>query len=326
MIEQNLDQSDATVSVIIPAHNEEKMLGALLASLAVLQFPRERLQIIVVDHESSDATADVARQGGAQVVTKKGGTISSVRNCGAAVASGQVLAFVDADCTVAEDWINKALPHLSDSTVGLVGSPYLMPAHPQTWVRKVLQKQADVRPRLSAAKWLPAGNMFIRRDVYWESSGFDESLTTCEDVDLCFRISQRYRVIADADIRCWHYGEPKNLREVFRKELWRGRDNLGGAFRHGLQLYEIPSLLLPLYFLFLSVLVVILIGISVLTNWEGSRLIAWMSIALLLPLVMIAGVTAFRSGDWHHLPHFAVFYAIYFWARGLAPFYEWRNT
>src|SRR5262245_48925925 len=127
------------ISIIVPARNEEKALGDLLASLQAQKAPNVAIEIIVVDHESTDDTKRVALQGGARVVTKRGGTISSVRNLGASVATGDILAFVDSDCTVAEDWLAAALPHLREPSVGVVGSYYLMPPHPPTWVRRVLQ-------------------------------------------------------------------------------------------------------------------------------------------------------------------------------------------
>jgi len=326
MPERTPSEAGQRVSIVIPAHNEEGNLSALLASLAGLEFPREKLEIIVVDHESNDATREVGLRGGARVLTKKGGTIASVRNFGAATASGQLLAFLDADCTVAEDWLSKALPHFADPRVGAVGSYHLVPLDPPTWVRKVLQKQIEARPRVAEATWLPSGNMLIRREVFWECHGFDESLTTCEDVDLSYRIAQKHKIIADMSIRCWHHGEPRTLWEAIQKELWRGRDNFFGIFRHGLKLVEIPSLLLPLYFvgtmgLFLaSSLLVALNG--------GGKLwcITVSGAAFFSPLLAMAGLMSVRSGALRYLPHFAVYYAAYFLARGLAPLYKWQNT
>lgn len=324
--EHKVIRNDVLVTIIIPAHNEAQTLGGLLASLAELQFPREQLEIIVVDHESDDGTINVARRGGARVVTKRGGTISSVRNHGASAAAGQILAFVDADCTVAEDWLDRALPHFTEFDVGAVGNYHLTPAQPATWVRRVLQVQSEKRQKTTSLRWLPAGNILVRSDVFRECNGFDESLTTCEDVDLSYRIAQKYRVVVDTNIRCWHHGEPTNLWEVFRKELWRGRDNFRGVFRHGLQLAEVPSLLLPLYFLSLFFLLGVLVGTAALTKWEATQAIMWISVAALAPLVMLAGVIAVQCRCLHYLPHFTVFYAVYFLARGLAPLYEWRNV
>lgn len=312
------------VSIIIPARNEEAHLGQLLESIAKLQYPADALEVIVVDHSSTDDTPGVAARYGARVLVKQGGTISSVRNYGARAARGKVIAFVDADCTVAPDWATCAVMHFQDPSVGAVGSYHLMPDAPATWVRKVLQRQAMARPRMEQATWLPSGNMFVGKAVYDACGGFDESLTTCEDVDISYRISRRYRVIADDRIRCWHHGEPIGIRDMFRKELWRGRDNFSGAFRHGFRVSELPSLFLPTYMVlavlgFLGAVIGALLGSMVV--W----LVLVAVLAFLIPLAAVAVVLSVRSGDITYAGHFAAFYAVYLIARGLAPLYHWRN-
>jgi glycosyltransferase involved in cell wall biosynthesis len=318
----NLDNGVA-VSIVIPARDEEENLSALLASLASLDFPRERLEIIVVDHESTDRTGEIARSAGARVLLKTGGTISSARNFGASRAAAQILAFLDADCTVAEDWLERALGYFADTKVGIVGSYYVVPLEPSTWVRRVLQAQTVARPRSSEGKWVPAGNMLIRKKVYWECGGFDESLVTCEDVDLCYRVAQKYRVIEDTAIRCFHHGEPKTLRQVFRKELWRGRDNLLGVLRHGLRWDEVPSLVLPLYAVVTLGLFLSSPLLGALTHW-GAWTVLGAGGLFLLPLVLLAALTGIRAGDVRCVPQLTLLFGVYFLARGLAPFYRWR--
>src|ERR1051325_10153802 len=163
------------VSVVIPARNEEIHVGDLLASLEALDFSREHLEIIVVNHDSNDGTSAIARKAGARVVDKHGGSIASARNAGARQAAGDVIAFIDADCTVAKDWLNVALPHFSDPRAGAVG---------EGWPpRRVLRKQAEIQAGSSRRRWLSSGNMLVRRPVFFEVGEFDEALGTCEDVD-----------------------------------------------------------------------------------------------------------------------------------------------
>jgi len=313
------------VSVIIPARNEAVGLVPLLGSLAALEFSGEQLEVIVVDHESTDETGRIAREWGARVLNKTGGTISSVRNFGAAAAQGEIFAFLDADCAVESDWLTKAMAHFDDPGVGAVGSHHLIPLDPPTWVRQVLQKEMEARPRLSEGTWLPSGNMLVRRDVFREVNGFDESLVTCEDVDLSYRVGLRHRLVADMEIRCWHFGAPTTLWEVFRKELWRGHDNFVGAVRHGLRLTELPSLVLPIYF----VSVLFALGVTATRLWlTGSGHPSWVLLsggAFLGPLVALAVLMSARSGDLRYVPQFTILYSAYFLARSLAPFRAWRN-
>jgi cellulose synthase/poly-beta-1,6-N-acetylglucosamine synthase-like glycosyltransferase len=313
------------VSIVIPARNEEKNLAALLLSLKALDFPTDSREIIVVDHVSSDNTRAVAAGLGARVLTTSGATISSVRNFGAAAASGEILAFVDADCTVTPDWLRTALPYFSDCRVGLVGSHYIIPTQPSTLVRKVRLIQARTRPDLIEGAWVPAGNMLIRREVFNAHGGFNESLVTCEDVDICYRIARTHRVIADKRIGCYHEGEPQTLRELFRKELWRGRSNYQGIWEHGIVARELPSLILPIYFLcsLLGFLASLLQGI-----WTGVMTWAtvWCGAAFFIPLFAVAVRMSLHSRQPRYVLHCMVFYGTYFLARSLSPLYTWKHA
>jgi cellulose synthase/poly-beta-1,6-N-acetylglucosamine synthase-like glycosyltransferase len=320
-----MSRDPMTVSIIIPARNEAAHLPALLTSLARLDYSKGSMEIILVDHESTDDTPRLAREAGAKVVAHHGGTISSVRNRGAQVATGDVLAFLDADCTVDGAWLTTALCHFADPQVGAVGSYHVVPLDPPTWVRQVLQKQIEARPQLSEPNWLPSGNMFVRRDAFMQCGGFDESMATCEDVDLSYRLAQRYRLVADARIRCWHHGEPRTLWEVFRKELWRGRDNLIGAFRHGIRVSEIPSLVLPMYF---TGALLCLLATPVVWTAKSSWVAWWLlgsSLALFGPICLLSGLLSMRSGTARFFFQFAAYFLTYFLARGIGPAYAWRN-
>ena len=312
------------VSVVIPARNEEVNIGAVLTSLAALNFPRERLEILVVDHESTDRTAEIARAAGTKVLKKTGGTISSARNFGAGNAAAPIVAFLDADCTVAEDWLARAMPYFADRAVGMVGSYYVVPAEPATWVRAALQTQVAARPKASEGKWVPAGNMFVRKQAFMQCGGFDESLMTCEDVDLCYRVAQKYRVVEDTAIRCFHHGEPKTLWQLFRKELWRGRDNLLGVVRHGIRWDEIPSVVLPLYSVATLLLLLASPAITAFNSWGILANVLWAASLFLLPAVAIAALTGARAHALRYVPHLTLLYGVYFVARGIAPFYRWR--
>jgi hypothetical protein len=186
-----------------------------------------------------------------------------------------------------------------------------------------LHAQTEARPKSSEGKWVPAGNMLIRKKVYLECGGFDESLATCEDVDLCYRLAQKYRVVEDTTIRCFHHGEPKTLRQVFRKELWRGRDNLLGVVRHGFRWDELPSIVLPIYTVVTLGLFLTSIVLGAFSDW-GAWLVLGAAGLFLLPLVAIAALTGVRAGDMRYVPQLTLLYSVYFLARGLAPFYRWR--
>ena len=98
------------VSFVIPAWNEESVLGPTLEALDVA---RRRLaepsEVIVADDSSTDRTADIARQRGAKVVSIHHRQISATRNAGAREATGDLLVFIDADTLVSPEALSAAV-------------------------------------------------------------------------------------------------------------------------------------------------------------------------------------------------------------------------
>src|SRR5260370_18798946 len=104
------------ISVVVPAFNEELYLPATLSSLRdAVSVCRCSAELIVVDNESADHTREVARSFGATVVHEAVHNISRVRNAGASVARGEVLAFVDADTIVPPQLLDRIAEAMADS-------------------------------------------------------------------------------------------------------------------------------------------------------------------------------------------------------------------
>src|SRR5262249_48348362 len=175
-------------------------------------------------------------------------TVAALRNLGASIARGDILAYVDADCIVAPDWLTVALPHFDDSRVGAVGSPTRIPADAATWVQRAWAVHRHRRNRRRTVAWLPTENLLIRKSALLAIGGFNEKLVTCEDIDVCYRLRARYSIVNEPCLRAVHLGEAPTLASFFAKEVWRGRDNLRGALAHRLEAAELPSLALPFYY------------------------------------------------------------------------------
>jgi glycosyltransferase involved in cell wall biosynthesis len=107
------------ISVVIPAFNEEAYLGRTLAGLgraaAFLRVKKNlSAEVFVVDNDSSDSTADVARAFGAAVVKEAQHNVAKVRNAGAWAAGGDVLVFVDADTSVPEELLSRVVEVMAE--------------------------------------------------------------------------------------------------------------------------------------------------------------------------------------------------------------------
>lgn len=304
------------LSVIIPARDEEDNIGPCLQALAGDACLGVETEVIVVDNGSRDATVERAKGLGARVHLCPGLSISGLRNYGASMAGGDILAFVDADVIVGAGWCASALPYFADRTVGCVGSTPRIPEG-ATWVEKAWNSQFAIRPEISERAWLASMNIFVRKDVFEAVGGFSESLETCEDVDFGYRMCQRgFRIIEDMRIAAVHVGEAKTLRQHFRKELWRGKGNLRGICEHGVLAKEIPSHVVPV----LSVLSVFLLAFSIVTS-EPLQALAAVALNVAFPAARSIH-TAMRRRTLEGLAKIFMVWLVYANAKGASMIWE----
>jgi len=110
-----------TVSLIVAAYDEEEVIAAKVANALALEYPRERLQVIVASDGSGDATAERARAAGADLVLElpRRGKVAA-QNAAAERASGEVLAFSDANSLWQADALRRLVEPFANSDVGYV--------------------------------------------------------------------------------------------------------------------------------------------------------------------------------------------------------------
>ena len=114
------------ISVVIPAFNEEQLIGETLRriQLSLEAFTRKNWQteIIVCDNGSTDDSPAVARRFGAEVLQVEQARVAALRNQGASHARADVLAFIDADNEIAAGWVHAALECLQLPKAAVVGA------------------------------------------------------------------------------------------------------------------------------------------------------------------------------------------------------------
>lgn len=271
------------ISFVVPVKNDAVRLKRCLESIAAVcaAVPHE---IIVADNGSTDGSSEVARAAGASVISLPGVRVSEMRNCAAAQARGPQLAFVDADHELAQGWADGGLDAMTDPAVVAAGAPCHPPAN-GTWVQRTYDRLRRHEPGVRETTWLGSGNMMVRTAAFTRVGGFDTSLETCEDVDLCQRLAASGGRLLETDrMRNIHYGDPATLRALFLGELWRGRDNLKVTFRGPLTPRALPSILLPIFNLFGLALFVAGLVVAPLAGAEMAA----------AGFVIVAAVTALR--------------------------------
>jgi glycosyltransferase involved in cell wall biosynthesis len=309
-----------SVSVIVPVKNDSERLRRCLASL---NRQPSRPEIVVVDNGSTDGSAQVASSMGATTLVCPGLKVGALRNRGVASSQGNILAFVDSDHEVPEDWMQQGLAVLAEgSGVVACGSHYL-PPHNGTWVQRVWaihRLRGDARN--DDIEWLGAGNLFVLRPAFEAVGGFREDLVAAEDVDLCHRLhAGSGRIVCDKKIRSIHHGEPKTMRDFVRKEYWRGSSGLRAWAAQGFPAGDLPSFLWPLWHLILGLLAV---GLLIWTALYPSRLyvMAWLvSMALWVgPSILLSTKTCLQEREIAKLPQLAILYFMYGLTRAMALF------
>lgn len=173
-------------SVIVPTWNEARTLPALLESLRHQTV--DGFEILVADSGSTDATEAVARSFGARYVPGERKGPAEGRNRGAREARGEILVFVDADCVVAQDLLQRIGLSLEDRSV--VGGATLFRPADGTWGERALFFMANAYQRAMIAWGFPhnAGFcFFFRRSAFERLTGMREDLLLNETHDIALR-------------------------------------------------------------------------------------------------------------------------------------------
>ena len=283
------------LSIIIPAKNEASMIGRCLDAVANQSLSPSQLEVIVVDNGSSDGTVEIANSFASriqvQVVHKHGGYVSAVRNAGADVARGGIIAFLDADCLIGRNWAEQAIDTLRDPNIGAVGGPVL-PAG-STWVARSWFDNAVV-VKVGKVKHLGTAALALRREVFEHIGRFDEALETNEDFELCLRVRQEgLSIYSVPALAVTHLRTPETLKQFFLRERWHGTHVFRVFLNHVGELANVKAVGFSFFTLFC--LIGIIVGAYCSVKGSASLLIA--SALLLLAVCILLTIRMLRK---HH--------------------------
>lgn len=205
------------VSVIVCCYNEEKHLPICLQSLKKQTY--RDFELIVVDDGSTDGTSQVAQDLGAKVVKINHSGLPTARNVGVENASGDIVAFTDADCTVEPKWLEKLVYALeSKGYDGVIGGT-VKALNPQNSFLKCLR----LMDRNSVRKCISGGyNMAYRKETIITLGGFDPRFFRGGDYDFNLRVLENgFKVgwVKDATV---YFTFPDSIRKLIRKRLKDG--------------------------------------------------------------------------------------------------------
>jgi len=292
------------ISIVIPSYNEDQYIASCIDAIRALDCSKALISVVVVDNGSTDRTARIVTERKVRIVLDQESRISGLRNHGARITSGEFIGFVDADCLVSRDWATNALQAFADNgeDVGIVGAPYLLPEG-CSWIDRAWDIVASGdREKSGPTRWLPAGNMVVRRVAFEKVGGFDETLETSEDVDLCDRIRDAgFKVLRDDGVRAIHMKYTTSLGHFFRRQRWHGHGAWDIFFRSLPKIRNGKVAALTLVFL-LSVLGLATGTAGAAFGFCAESLLMVSICCLLLPSFILGIVMSTRHHQWKYAP------------------------
>jgi GT2 family glycosyltransferase len=202
-------QNWPSVSVVVCAYNAATTIDDCLAALGRVEYPE--VEVIVVDDGSTDDTAArTLAYRGVRLIQVPNGGLSAARNLGLHAASGEIVAYVDADVRVDPSWLTYLVQPLVSSDAVAAGGPNVVPGDDEWFAQCVARAPGAPSHVLlddRIAEHLPGCNLAVRRDALLRIGGFDPIfLRAGDDVDVCWRLqAQGGRVAFSPAAVVWHH-------------------------------------------------------------------------------------------------------------------------
>lgn len=220
--------SNTFISVVITAFNEEKYLSTCLEALNNQVYPRNKFQVTVVDNNSTDKTAQIAKEFGVRVISeKKQGYVFALKH-GMDDAKGDIVAVTDSDTQVANDWLWNIAKAFTDSNV--VAITGLIRVNTKSKIINRLMEIAYIPYMYISAfvgkPFLSGWNFAVRRDEYLKVGGLDTTFKMAPDLDLGIRLAKIGKVKIENDllvctsVRRWRQGFFPTLLEYIKAYVY----------------------------------------------------------------------------------------------------------
>jgi len=224
--------TDKTISIIIPAYNEEKTIGKTIKSALSLNYPKEKIEIIVVNDGSKDRTLQIAKRFESTtnpivtVFSKQNGGKGSALNMGISKAKGEIIISMDADTTVFQDSLKKMIGYFKNEEVMSV-APAVGVINPQGLWRRIQQIEYYMGvflrksfASMNAIHITPGAFSAYRKSFFNKYGGYDEKNIT-EDLEIALRIQSKDYIIENAEDAAVYTKGPGTFKELLiQRRRW----------------------------------------------------------------------------------------------------------
>jgi cellulose synthase/poly-beta-1,6-N-acetylglucosamine synthase-like glycosyltransferase len=234
-------------SIIIPAKNEEKVIGRLLKTLLKLNYPQEKTEIIIVEDGSRDKTLEICKKYAKQYPNRvklfqqlESNGKPSALNFGLKHAKGEIIAVFDADNVPEQNILWKVADYFKDPTTAAVqGRTCSINAH-ENMLTKLISYEEAVRYEtylrgkdiLSLFVPLTGSCYFIKRSILKEIGGWDDEALS-EDMEIAAKLTEKgYAIKYASNVRSWQEN-PTNLTQLFKQRTRWFRGSMEVSLKYG---------------------------------------------------------------------------------------------
>lgn len=197
------------VSVMLPVYNSEGTIGKCIDSILRLKYPKEKLEVLVIDDGSTDNTVNIVKKYPVKFVQKNHGGYPSTMNVGIRTTRGEIIVNIDSDAYITEDWLSKVIGEFEDPEVGIAGGQ-IAPAPSDDFWAKLTSYDSEYRQRQAFIKSKYADHITtsctaFRRKLFEEIGLFDEKFKLGSDEDLAHRaLSAGWKIVINKEAICYH--------------------------------------------------------------------------------------------------------------------------
>ncbi len=216
------------VTVIVPVWNEEKTLGGTIESLLALDYPKDKLDILIVDDGSTDNTRQVANtyktHPEVRVFSKTNGGKHTAVNLGISKARGEFIGCLDADSYVDKNALSRIIRCFEDSQVMAV-TPAIKVHTPENILQQMQSVEYDmgiflrkVYGSMNAIHVAPGPFSIFRKEVFDKLGGYVKAHNT-EDMEFAMRMHKNHYPIANVYDSYVYTVTPKTIKGLYKQRL-----------------------------------------------------------------------------------------------------------
>ncbi len=218
------------ITVAICARNAAKTINACLTSLLKMDYPSDKLNILVVDNASTDNTSNIVSAYPVKIVCEEKIGRGYARNTAWKNCDTELIAFTDADCRVSKQWLRELVPVFKDENTDIAGGDIITPGDDPLArffeMRQIVSNREFSGDYPYSPPFLATANAIFRVRAIKAAGGFKTHYRVAEDADICWRIQRNggtLKYISSGIV----YHEHRTTKEaLFRQALDYGFDGV----------------------------------------------------------------------------------------------------